>query len=256
MITFSPLKTRRLNITLHEISAGDAIALCAMRSDMQEASTTALLQGIITPDPAPRASQVVNPRAMTVCERAMITAHYIAHVNGESHDFYVGEQGRFSNYIRDGADYPQERVDVCELGGDFWTARPILGADAEAIERLIVGGRLASSGRAVWRVAAMAATMSRRGESVPNPLEVSDSEFDDWIESRVRVFMGFPERDFINLLMEFIEAQQKLDHLLILHIGTDGLVFLPNEGGAGLPPARFPYRSAIDERTEDIFGKA
>jgi hypothetical protein len=106
-------------------------------------------------------------------------------------------------------------------------------------------------------VGAMAATLCREDESVPSPLQITDSEYEDWIESRISVFMRFPERVFMTLLFHFQEALPKLDHLLCLAFNNDGIVFLPaNEGRPGLPPARFPFASALAEGTAGVFGKA
>jgi len=256
MKTFTPFRTRRLNAQLREMSIGDAIRLCNLPAAQQEAGTTEALKLIVIADPQPRTGQIVDVRAWTVLERAMVMAHYLANIDDDP-NFSVGDLN-FSDYIRQGADYAKDSVHVCDLAGDTWNMRPLLGADAEAIERLMLGDRIKLKGRNGWRVGAMAATLSRPSESVPSPLLVSDSEFDDWMEARLAIFMAFPDRIFISLLFNFLDTLPQLDHLLSLTFSDEGIVFLSTklEGGPDLPPARFPFASLISEGAAAVFGKA
>lgn len=252
MIAFTPLRTRRLSVQLKELSIGDAIYLCALRPDMLEAGTTELLQRIVEHDERPRVGQVTDVRLWTVQERLMAVAHYLLHIGGD--DFAIGEDARFSDYLRSGEDFPPVEVAIGAIEGDQWALRPLLGVHSEAIERLILAGEIQAK-RQSWRLGAMAAQLVRAGETIPDPTTVSDSELEDWIKSRVKVLLGYPESVFLQLIAEFERGMPQLDHLFSITFLEDGIAALPQKAGADLPSARFPFHTAIAERTTQLFGK-
>src|SRR5262245_7316563 len=107
MITFSKIRTRRLAVTLREMTIGDTIYLCKLPPDLNEAGTTETLKRIVEPDAQPRGGQVTDPLFWTVQERALCIAHYLAHTQEDGNpDFAVGD-GKYSDYLLDGADYAE-----------------------------------------------------------------------------------------------------------------------------------------------------
>jgi hypothetical protein len=254
MLAITPLRTRRLSVQLQELSIGDIIFLCELRPDMYEAGTTALLQRVVGDDPKPRSGQVTDPRLWTVQERALAVAHYIAHTQESDPDFPVGE-GRYSDYLVEGVDFAPDRIELGEVGGDEWSMVPLLGVHADTIERLVLDGRLKQA-RHGWWLGAMAAQLVRKGESLPDAATISEAELEEIIAGRAEVFRAFPESDFMRLLMLFIDGNERLTHIFRLDFTDDGIAFAPVKAKeAGLPPARFPFDSAISDAAKAVFGK-
>lgn len=258
MLVFTPLRTRRLNVQLRELSLGEAIHLCRLRPDLHEAGTTALLQRIIEPDPKPRVGQVTDVLAWTVQERAMAVAHYLTHLTEGEPDFPVGD-GRFSDYLREGADHAPASIPVGQFFGDEWHCQPLIGYHTEAIERLMAAGKLEFS-RRDWWFGAMAAQLYREGEPLVDPAEIMPAAYDAQLEDRYRALLQMPERECLRLLLAFLDATGQLNHLFRLEFQDDGVVFAPAASQAeevpGLPPARFLFVSAVDAVTQDVFGNA
>lgn len=250
MITFTPLRTRRLAVSMQELSIGDAIYLCGIPPHMHEAGTTALLHRICSPE-RHTDKHVTDVRLWTVQERALAVAHYLAHTEGEP-NFQVGERGHFADYLLDTQEV-QADLHIGMVGGDEWYMRPLLGIHAEAIERLMTTGQIDGE-RAGWWMAAMSVQL-RRGVETFSDTE-SDAELEDFITSRIAIFRGYPERDFMDLLALFLEGTARLDHHMRIQYVDDGIAFAPvSQEVPGLPPARFPFDSAIFEGTRTVFGK-
>jgi hypothetical protein len=252
LIVFSPLRTKRLSVSLSELTIENVIHLLKMPVHLNEAGTTAMLNFCVVPDARPRVGQVTDPRLWTVQERSMVVAHYIAHANEGEPDFPIGD-GKFSDFLID-VDSPPESVTVGGVGGDIWMMRPLLGAHAESIERLVGSGVL-SNDRAGWWFGAMAAQLYRDADAPVDIANISDDDLDCWILDRANAFKKFPERDGLLLITLFIEAQARMNHLLNLEFLDDGLAFSPKGGRDDLAPARFPFRDAISEVAVAAFGK-
>lgn len=266
MIVFTPLRTPRLNVRLNELSIHDAIYLCRMRPDMNEAGTSEMLARVVEPDAKPRVGQVIDPRLWTVQERAMVVAHYLVHLNPDNPDFTLGD-ARFSDYLLEERNAPPERVELGTVADDEWHLYPLLGAHAESIERLILSGRL-PPGRHGWWLGAMGAMLVRARQDVPFlPLvtregkpfridDVSDAAIDEHIAARASIFDQFPETAFMDLLYAFVDGVRRLDHLFRLDFSEDGVVFMPVREVPGNAPARFPFGECVTERTAAVFGNA
>lgn len=253
MIVFSPLRTRRLTVQLEELTIGQAIALCKIPPSHHEAGIAALLAAVARPGDKLLPGEVTDPRLWTVQERAFVVAHYRAHLGDEGPDFRIGETGKLSDYLQPEVDAPPERASLGNIAGDHWHLHPLLGAHAEAIERLVLTERLPAA-RHGWWVGAMAAQLV---SASAEPLDVdscSPAQLDEQIRQRAEIFLAFPESDFMDLLLAFLGGQDELAHLFRLEFDDDGLVFMPKAEVPGLPPARFPFADAIGARAWAVFG--
>lgn len=246
MITFAPYRTPRLTVQLRELSIGDSIELCARPPNRYEASATALLQRIVVPPERIVPGQVTDPRLWTVHERGAVSAHYLAHTLGG--DFSIGDKSKFSDFLFSERQVADD-IHTGPVGDDEWIVSPLLGYQAEAIERLIVGGRVLGK-RMGWIMAAMACQMRLAHEP---PLEdVAEAVFDEWLLNRISIFVAYPETDFADLLDSFLLAHHQLNHLLRAGFNDEGVVFISEV--PGLPPARFPVSDLLSERTAKFLG--
>lgn len=249
MIHFAPFRTPRLTIQLRELTIGQSIALCARPAHLYEAATTAMLEAIIEPSERAILGQVTDPRLMTVQERANLAAHYLAHTCGV-HDFTIGDSATFSQFLFYDA-HSVEEIEVGEIGEDRWFASPLLGYQAESIERLISTGRLLK-GRQGWMLGAMACQLRRAQEGALE--DVADAVFDDWLERRLATLQNFPESDFATLLSAYLTANNRLQHLLRMAFSDEGIVFVSEV--PGLPSARFPVSDLLSDGTALFLGQS
>lgn len=243
MIVFSPVKTRRLNVQLQELSIGDAIYLTHLPQNQFEYGASELLKRIVKPCQQPKVGQVHDIGKWTVQERAFVVAHYLAHTESTGPDFAIG-QSKYSDYVMTDRDAPQE-IALGSVAGDEWRLVPLVGDASEAIERMTIDGRLEES-RSGWWFGAMAAQLLRAGESLP------EDNLDGFIHARAEVFKGYPESEFKQLLTAFIRGTSAQNHLFRLNFDNHGIVF--EQEAQGKVPARFPYHSAISEFTKECFG--
>lgn len=256
MIAFAPVRTSRIHAELRELSIGDVIALCALPESQHEYGASELLRRIVEPAEKPRVGQVTDPRLWTVQERAFVIAHYIAHVTEGERDFPIGNKGaKFSDYLVEGADVAPEVTDIGIVGGDVWKMQPLLGANSEAIERLIVSGRLPEA-RHGWWVGAMAVQMFRANEKPFDVVNAMDAKLDEFIADRAEILLAFPESDFMDLLEAFLIGHRKLEHIFRIEFIDSGAVWIPAKEVPGMIPARFPVSSAISERATLAFDRA
>jgi len=250
MIHFTPFRTPRLTIQLRELTIGQAIALCGRPAHLHEAATTAMLEYVIEPADRTPLGQVTDPRQMTVQERGMLAAHYLAHTCGKP-DFAIGDQATFSQYLFHDVQAVSE-IEVGVLGEDRWVCSPLLGYQAESIERLISTGRLLGK-RQGWMIGAMACQM-RRPDKEPEVEDVADAVFDAWLLDRTKTLQHFPESDFALLMSAYLSATDTLQHLLRTAFSDEGLVFVTEV--PGLPSARFPVSDLLSDGTAWFLGVA
>lgn len=254
MISFSPLRTSRLNLVFSELSFQDAIHLCKLPVDLFHAGVTDMISRIAKPGPNPGPKAVDDPLLWTVQERALVMAHYISYVSEAGADFAIGAHGRLSDYqIEDRPDYPAGPVELGQIGGHDWVIHPLQGIHAECIELLVIAGKL-PEGFMGWWLGCMAAQLQCDGVGAPSYAEVGRSALEKYIEDAAKLMMAMPERDTHTLIAAFLDALPALDHLFHMGIAEDGLAFLPREGGAGLPPARFPVAAGLSSATKSLFG--
>lgn len=255
MIAFQPLRSARLNVELRELTAADAIYLCKLPVSEQERGMSELLARIVEKVDKPRVGQAVDPALWTVQERNWVTCHYLAQTMIEGNpDFPVGEKGRFSLYLLPEMSAPVEKVDIGRIGDDNWCVYQLLGGYAEAIERLVLAGELTSD-RGGWIVGAMAAQVYRLGEE---PIAIDGAmpaAIDEAITKRATALLTLSESEFELLMLAFLNAMPKLDHIFRMQFGNEGIVFMPvSEEVPGLPPARFPFPWAVRASTIQVFG--
>lgn len=141
------------------------------------------------------------------------------------------------------------------VGGVHWSVRPLLGVHSEAIERMVANGRL-DAGRIGWWFGSMACQLDSEEHAAPDMLELPDAALEDFIEGRVSHFKGLPERDGKELLFRFMSGVEQLNHLFKVDFNDQGVVLLPTSKEAGLAPATFPFLSALDSGTAEVFGNA
>lgn len=250
MIHFTPFRTPRLTIQLRELTIGQSIDLCARPAHLHEAATTAMLECIIEPSERTVIGQVTDPRLMTVQERGMLAAHYLVHTSGNP-SFKIGDTATFPQYLFEGMEAAPE-IEVGEIGEDRWVCSPLLGYQAESIERLISTGRMLGK-RQGWMLGAMACQM-RRPDKEPELEDVADAVFDAWLLDRVARFKNYPESDFALMMSAYMDAVQKLQHLLRVAFSDEGLVFVSEV--PGLPSARFPVSDMLSDGTAWFLGLA
>lgn len=248
---FPVLRTRRLGIQLKELSIGDSIALAGMPEHLEQAGVTAFLRYAV--------SDVLNgpkdPAGWTVQERALAVAHYLASVLEDGPDFSLSEVSKYSDYLDSAIDISlsSTAVEIGEVGGDVWSIQHLTGAMAESIER-VFGEIEGITPKTHWLIGAMSAQLLRKSEELPEPSD--GGHYDEWLVNRMRVLIGFPTGEFELLLFSYYAGLEKLHHLFAYGFADEGgIIILPREGGAGLPPARFPVRSAISTIAETMAGK-
>lgn len=253
MIEFNPLHTRRLSVELQELSLEEAEALCLMPEQLEQAATTRMLGYIVKPDNRPMEHQVTDPQLWTVQERTMVMAHYMAHVNesGER-NFAIGEHGRFGDYLLGGTDYI-ESVPMGELDGHDAVLYPLLGYQAEAIERVIHGGRVKKN-RLSWWICAMACQIGLAGE--PRRERMPEAEFTEWLVAEAAKWRAIPSSEFEPALFAFLDASERMNHFFKIAYTDNEIGMQPREEGSTLPLARFPVRAAIRKSTLRILGVA
>lgn len=251
MIYFDPLRTKRMSVDLKELSIDDAETLCMMPELLEQASTTAMLQQVVIPNDREFPGHVGDPRMWTVQERMMVMAHYMAHTTDDGErNFQLGKDGHLSDYLLNGTDY----VDCISLGlidGDEVLMRPLLGFQAEAIERLVMGGRFRPN-RLSWWACAMACQMTKAGDE---PKEfVGDADYSDWLFARATAIRAVPESEFLQLLYAFLEGTKQLDHFFRIVFRDQSIAAMASKEDSGLDPARFPLHAALSAGTLQVLG--
>lgn len=252
MIHIQPLRSRRMNLRLREISAGAAIRLAGIHPDRHEFATSEFLRSIVESADTPTPQHVTDPRLWTVQERTLVVCHYIAAISPlGGADFSVGDDGKFTDYMVPERDYLPS-VDLGAACDDNWSMVPMSGLAAESIEWLAGSVPNIPAGRTHWLIGSMAAQLVRTGKDDPAP--VDDAAYQDWLKARMAVFADFPDSDFVELVRLRSEGVGKLLHLFDMDISESGMVVLPNEGGEGkdLPPARFPVDVCLSEMAKRL----
>jgi hypothetical protein len=243
---FPILRTQRLTVQLRELSIGQSVKLAGIPDHTFETACTAFLRASVE-----SVQGVEDPLHWTVQERCFGVAHYLACVADDGPDFSLGI-GKFTDYLEAEADHFVEQIEMGEIAGDRWQIQQLTGAMAESIERLT--GEFDVPGRLHWLLGAMAAQLTRENESLPE-LE-SESAYDQWLLSRMRVFGAFPDSDFEPLMGAYLAGLDGLHHLFAIHFDDRGIVVLPRKGAdGGLPPARFPVLSCLSKTACALAGK-
>lgn len=238
MIHLPPLRTKRLNVRMQELSIGAGIGLAAIAPSRHEYATSEFLRAVVPAEDG-------DVRLWSVQERMLAVCHYLAATapNGES-DFAVGQTARLTDYLDTGRDYLPS-VSAGQACGDTWTFVPLTGMAAEAIEQLAPS----TDDRAHWLMGMMAAQLLRidqQGAVVADDLAPQDdSGFGQWLRQRMNVLSQYPQSDFVELLEAFYRGEFEARHFFAVEPGADGILALPKGGEAILPPARFPVGECV-----------
>jgi hypothetical protein len=252
MIAISPLRTRRLDVLLRELSIGDEIALCHLPEGAHEKAITEFLARAVESASAPSERHVTNPRAWSVGERLLGLAHYCAHTRDDKPDYAVTESSKLSDYLDIGMDAPATPSKF-ELHGDRWVLAPLTGAALEALEAM--QAESPDSGREHWIVGAMAAQLLREGEETPDPVAYF-SDYMDWLRSRMETMRALPSSAFELMYARYYAATQSDTQFFRIWFDEQGVIVLPKEAGAATPPARFLVLSSLGTVALSLAGKA
>lgn len=254
MIHITPLRTRRLSIRLREIAIEDAIKLASITTGKTELETSEFLRFTVQEATTPTDKHVTDPRAWTVQERMFVVCHYLATVSPEGPNFTVGDKATYSDYLMPGTDYPRvEIIDCGVIGESAWQMRPMLGAQAEAIESLQFERPDAAYFH--WFTGAMAAQLLKSDETAPDPIK-SVPEYRDWLRDRIAWFGRLPESEYAELTRVWIAGQDQLKHFFQIDFNSNGALALPVGGSAdSLPAARFRASACCSEIARRLCGK-
>lgn len=247
MIPFAHLRTKRISVTMRELTLSEGIALCRMPGHAHEAVTTAFLRFVASGADKPRDSYITDPLLWTVEERIRLVAHYLSHVADDGPDFSIGDQ-RFSSYVDLVADDFQAEVAIGQVGDRPRILRPLLGVHAQLLERVCAS-------RGDWLIGAMACRLDDAGMPDPSIELASMDEVASlaWIKGRIDSIKGLPESDFEQAYMAYI-SQPDLRQFFRVDFGDDGMVCLPIDvKETGIPPARFRAHSCISQTTRSLF---
>ncbi len=244
MINFAPFRTTRLNADFREISIAQAIRLANIPDSQNESAITELLRMATRPLPG---TVLPDPALWSVQERMLGVGYYLAHVAEDGPDFSLG-QARYSDYLIPDRDFPDPLfVSLGEVGGDTWSMRPLLGAEAEVIEA-------SGSGLMHWITGAMAAQMVRDdSESVRPDAFVEPVRYATWLKERMETFQSYPESDFVLLMAQFDAGMTAITHFFDIEFMESGIVAAAKGGdGEVLPSARFPAYACITQISKNI----
>lgn len=253
MIIFPSLRTKRISVTLREITLGESIAVCRLPSDRPESTTTEFLRRVADDAKAQTPAYVTDPRLWTVEERARLVCHYLSQVSEDGADFAVGKDGKLSDYIRFDADLNTTRVDLGGVAGKVRFLVPLLGAHAEVLERIC-------SSRGDWLHGIIACMVHAADEPLPAFEQLTDVELFDWCRKRMDALRALPESEYEEIEIAWSRGRRELEHFFIVGVDDDGIVFWPQiaEGKESGPqnPARFHAFPCIAKRTRDLFAGA
>jgi len=252
MTTFAPLRTRRLDVQLQELSIGDEIALCHLPELAHEKSLTAFLERAVEAAHAPTEHHVASPRAWSVGERLLTLAHYCVHTREDGPDYAVTDVSKLSDYLDIDKDASASPT-TFEACGDRWVLRPLIGAALEVLEGL--QGQMPLTGREFWIIGAMSAQLLREGEVIPDPV-AEFAEYGQWLQRRIVTMAAMPSTAFDVLFAQYADAMQAGGQFFRIWFDKQGVIVLPKEAGAATPPARFPVHSCIGAVALSLTGKA
>ncbi|WP_186083677.1 hypothetical protein [Burkholderia gladioli] len=261
MIPFTPLRSRRLDLTFRELSFDDEMALCFHPEAAHESSLTDFLARAIKHANPATDTHVTDPRAMTVSERLLALAHYNLHIRDDAPNYAVTEAASLFDFLD--ASRENVRVPTFVAAGESWTITPLIGAAAEAIEVLQNEVQGERAGFRHWMLGMMAAQLLRAGEmpgqpgsaAAPDPVTAS-SEYIDWLRSRMAVLNNLPSSALNEMFAHFRTLAPESSDFFRIWFDDKGVIVLPKEAGAAFAPARFLILSAVSQLAIELAGKA
>ncbi|WP_321946565.1 hypothetical protein [Paraburkholderia sp. J10-1] len=258
MITFAPIRTRRLDVRLRELTIGDEIALCHVPPAAHEKAMSEFLARCVERAETPSKRHVADPRAWTVQERTLVLSHYCTHVRDDGPDYSVTETSRLSDYLDMAIDPADPSTfEACE---DNWALQPLTGAAAETLETLQLEAEY--PGREHWMIGVMAAQLVRPGKDEPPDAIGEPSGYTDWVRQRIAHLQAMPASEMDRLYAGYRAALEKDCQFFRIWFDQEGVIVLPKlglvveGGGAVVPPARFLVDACIGDLAISVTGKS
>jgi len=256
MLSFAYLRTKRIAVRLRELRLGEAIAICKLPAERLELTVSEFLRHVADAAERPTDRHVTDPRLWTVAERTRVVCHYLSHTSDSGMDFEVGDGACLSHYVELAQDLPAESVKVGQVGEVDVSMWPLLGAHAEALERLC-------KTRGDWMIGLMACQVG--AEPLPDLTAMSELVALQAVSDRMDAVKAMPESAFEELIASYAHGLTALQHFFVLGHDDQGLVCLPRdhadvsakrgkEGGGLKHPARFPALSCVSATTRTLFG--
>lgn len=247
MIDFPQLRTARVSVALKELTLDQAITMCRIPEDRHEAAISQFLRFSAEGADAPTPGYIKDQRLWTVSERLRLVVQYLMGVTDDGPDFSLGQdkRARLSRYIDFTAEPGDMLLSGIDVGSGPMEMRPLLGVQAEALEKLC-------SDRGGWMVGCIAAQVLPVGEC-PDWSSMSDVAVLAWHKARIDATRAMPESHFERLAAVFLEGQYELRQFFLLGVGDDGIVCMPTEPGDEVPPGRFRASSCISPSTRNLF---
>lgn len=244
MIHFPSLRTRRVSVTLKELSLDEAISMCKIPETRHEAAITQFLRFSAEGADQPRPEYVTDPRLWTVSERLRLVVQYLTFVADDGPDFSVGSR-RLLDYIDFTAEAEALVIEGIEVDGIEMQMRPLLGIQAEALENLC-------KDRGEWMTGCIASQIVPVGQS-PAWDDMPDVAVLAWHKARIEELRAKPESHFERLIPIFMDGQEALRQFFHLGVSDDGIVCMSNQPGDEVPPGRFRPSSCLSQSTRSLF---
>lgn len=245
---FQHTRTRRLNVTLRELTLAEAINLCGLPAELLEATATEMLRYIASGADTPTPRYVRDPLLMTVQERTYLVAQYLAQVSEDGPDFSLGSL-HYTDYVQFDRDIPGEETGLGVVAGKERVLRHLLGAHVQAMEVLC-------KKRGDWIVAAIACQMCEAGAQSPDWAAMSQHEVMQFLDGAMGRLRQMPESMFEEVYAAYWRGTEALYHFFSIEFDDAGIVCLPHkETEVGLVPARFRADSCIGTIARLIAGQ-
>lgn len=238
MINIPTLRLRSVTVELKELTIKESLSLSVIPAGNFELSTTSFIKKALAD-----ANSEIDPLKLSVEDRMMIVAHYIASSNDGNPDFAIG-RANFSDYLIGDEKKRVSSIDVGEISGDYWQVRTLTGEYAESIERTL--GATDLPNRVHWIIGRMACQLVRAED------DFSFDDIDLWLINRIAIFSSFPESDFASLFFAYNQARKELNHLFLIDSDDEGLIALPKEEYSSLGAARFPVFTCISRLVKSM----
>lgn len=249
MIPFAHLRTKRVSVTLSELTLDQGIALCRMPGASHEHVATQFLRYVAAGADKPRDTYVTDPLLWTVEERLRVVTHYMAHVSDDGPDFSIGDR-RFTDYAELTVDEFVDFTPIGEVGGRKMVLRPLLGVHAQLLERVCEDA-------GEWLIGAMACCLEDEADlSSPADLASLDEVGGlKWVQKRIEALRARPESETDQLYLAFA-SRPSMRQFFRIDFGDEGIVCMPvEEGEVGAPPARFRAHTCVSQTTRSLFAR-
>ncbi|WP_439254391.1 hypothetical protein [Pseudomonas monteilii] len=246
MKSIQPVHTARISVQPRELQIGQVQDLCAIPYQFEQRTITAFIRACCEHIPRPAGKlQVVDPLLWSVNERMNVVIYYLAAMLDDGPDFALGA-GHLSDYLLGETDYV-EQVEFMH-GDEPMICTPLLGYQAEAIEQMVLTGKVPKSYYG-WLLGALAACTRGVNEKplvYENPVAYSKA-----LMERVEILRQAPESEFVSLHEAYSEASLRLQHFVHAVFNKDGILAAQvsePDAETGVPQlglARFHPRAGI-----------